>query len=323
MSRQAEPAGTGGGGAPPGDAPWAPLERLLLRAGRGLLRPRLNRLRQYPPRALRLSPPRPARADPAGLPTLALVTPSYNQGAFIAATIESVLAQGYPGLRYVVQDGASDDGTRAVLERLGSEVEWRSEPDGGQADAINRGFARVTGEIMGWINSDDLLLPGALAHVGGFFRAHPDVDVVYGHRIVIDEQGREIGRWVLPRHDPRALAYTDYIPQETMFWRRAVWEAVGPLDASYHYAMDWDFALRAQRAGFRFRRLPRFLGCFRVHAEQKTTSRHDELTCEMARLRARHFGRPVSQREISRGVRAYVVRQIAWDWGYRLGWLRA
>ena len=171
---------------------------------------------------------------------------------------------------------------------------------------------------MGWVNSDDLLLPGTLAHVARFFRDHPEIDLVYGHRIIIDERGQEVGRWVLPRHDPAALALTDYVPQETMFWRAALWNALGPLDTGFHYAMDWDLLLRAQRAGFRFRRLPRFLGCFRVHGEQKT-AQTTELTQEMDQLRAAHFGRPISQREISRGLRFYQLRQLVCDWRYRSG----
>jgi GT2 family glycosyltransferase len=301
----------------------ASVERWLHRTARTLLRPRLNRLRQYPARPVALSP-RPGESAAAGerLPAIALVTPSYNQGPFIRAAIDSVLAQGYPGLSYLVMDGGSTDETRRILAGYGDRVAWVSEPDGGQADAINKGFAQARGEIMGWLNSDDLLLPGTLAHVGRFFRDHPGVDIVYGHRIIIDEAGREVGRWVLPGHDPAALALTDYIPQETMFWRAAVWQRIGPLDAGFHYAMDWDFVLRATRAGFRFRRLPRFLACFRVHAAQKTACAL-ELAGEMDRLRQAHFGRPVSPAEISRGLRAYQLRQIACDWGYRLGLLGA
>jgi carbamoyltransferase len=298
---------------------WAALERSLHRTAKKLLRPRLNQLRQYPPRNIPVVAERAAR-DPAEdlstLPTLALVTPSYRQGAFIRATIESVLGQAYPQLRYVVMDGGSTDETPSILASYGDRLDWWSGPDRGQADAINKGFARVGGEIMGWLNSDDLLLPGTLAHVARFFRGHPEIDLVYGHRIIIDEQGQEVGRWVLPRHDPAALALTDYVPQETMFWRAALWNAVGPLDTGFHYAMDWDLLLRAQRAGFRFRRLPRFLGCFRVHGEQKT-AQTTELTQEMDQLRATHFGRPISQREISRGLRLYQLRQLACDWGHR------
>jgi glycosyltransferase involved in cell wall biosynthesis len=298
------------------------LDRLLRGTARRLLRPPLNLLRQYAPRQIAL-PPRPElERDPRPLPRIAIVTPSYNQGAFIRATVDSVLGQDYPALEYLVMDGGSGDDTAAVLAGYGERLAWVSEADQGQADAINKGFARiagdVAGDIMGWVNSDDRLLPGTLALVGRFFRDNPQVDVVYGHRIVIDEDDREVGRWVLPRHDSRALAFSDYVPQETLFWRARVWAAVGPLDASYHYAMDWDFLLRAQAAGFRFRRLPHFLGCFRVHGEQKT-ARTTELTREMDRLRSRKFGRTLSQGEISRGLRGYLLRQMLCDWRYRLG----
>src|SRR5262249_33597391 len=150
----------------------------------------------------------------------------YNQGAFLKATVESVLGQGYPRLSYLVRDGRSTDSTLAVLANREG-LAWISESDRGQADAVNKGFAQIDGDIMGWVNSDDLLLPGALAHVARVFVGNPEVDIVYGNRIVIDEEGREIGRWVLPAHDPHALQFTDYIPQESMFWRSAVWRAVG------------------------------------------------------------------------------------------------
>ncbi|HSV23360.1 MAG TPA: hypothetical protein VLJ17_10060 [Xanthobacteraceae bacterium] len=114
--------------------------------------------------------------------------------------------------------------------------------------------------------------PGTLAYVTGTFFNDPEVDVVYGHRIVIDGDGMETGRCVLPGHDPETIKWMEYVPQETMFWRRRVWDRIGPLDESFRFALDWDFILRAHQAGFRFQRLPRFLGCFRVHERQKTTA---------------------------------------------------
>lgn len=297
---------------------WEAFERPLRRAARRLLRPRLSQLRQYPPRDLELDPVEAPAGDAAALPAIAIVTPSFNQGGFLKATVESVLGQRYPRLRYLVRDGRSTDATLSVLANLEG-LAWISEPDKGQADAINKAFARIEGDIMGWINSDDVLLPGALAHVARAFAENPQIDIVYGDRIVIDERGREVGRWVLPAHDPQALLFSDYIPQETMFWRSSVWRAVGPLDISLDYAMDWDFALRAQRAGFRFRHLPRFLGGFRVHRAQKTTSGASALEQEMDRVRRKHLGRSPSQAEISRGVRRYLLRQILCDWRRRLG----
>jgi hypothetical protein len=198
-----------------------------------------------------------------------------------------------------------------------------SAPDGGQADAINRGFAGTEGEVMAYLNSDDLLLAGTLHAVAAAFERHPDVDVVYGHRIVIDEEDREIGRWVLPAHDDAVLSWADYVPQETLFWRRRIWERVGArMDESFRFALDWELLLRFRDAGARFLRLPRFLGCFRVHAAQKTSTQMEAVgLAEMARLRERCHGRPVVSAEIRQHVRSYLGRHLALHKLYRLGLL--
>src|SRR4029078_10186052 len=116
------------------------------------------------------------------------------------------------------------------------------------------------------------LLPGTLAYVAQAFIDRPDVDLIYGHRVVIGTEGYEIGRWVLPPHDYELTKWLDFVPQETLFWRRRVWDAIGPFDTSFQFALDWDCILRAQAAGFKFKRLPRFLACFRVHDMQKTSA---------------------------------------------------
>ena len=155
---------------------------------------------------------------------ISIVTPSFNQGHVLEATLRSVLDQGYSALQYVVQDGGSTDASVAILERYSARLfAWESARDGGQSAAINRGLRRTTGDIMAYLNSDDILLPGSLAYVADFFARHPDVDVVYGHRVLIDDTGAEVGRWVLPPHDDRVIAFADFIPQETMFWRRRAW----------------------------------------------------------------------------------------------------
>jgi len=158
--------------------------------------------------------------------------------------------------------------------------------DSGQAQAINRGFALTCGEIMAYLNSDDSLLPGCLNYVGTYFADHPEVDVVYGHRVLIDEEDREIGRWVLPRHTDEVLAWADYIPQETLFWRRRLWEAAGSsVSEEFRFAMDWDLILRFRDAGAKIVRVPRFLGAFRVHTDQKTSAELDlaGVSCRSAR----------------------------------------
>jgi glycosyltransferase involved in cell wall biosynthesis len=149
-----------------------------------------------------------------------LLPPSFNQGNFISGTINSVLAQDYPHLEYGVTDGGSTDGTREVILQYRDRLAYYvSEADEGQSHAIAKGFSNLKGEIMAYLNSDDLLMPGTLRFVCGFFAEHPEIDVIYGHRIVIDEAGREVGRWVLPRHDAKAIRHFDYVPRKRCFGR--------------------------------------------------------------------------------------------------------
>src|SRR5205814_1141729 len=190
----------------------------------------------------------------------------------------SVVEQHYPKLEYIVQDAASTDDTLTILERYAdscAQIDSRS--DKGFANGINMGFSHATGEILAYLNSDDVLLPGTLHSVAHYFASYPDVDVVYGHRVVIDEYDAEIGRWVLPAHDNQVLSWADYVPQETLFWRRRIWERIGSaIDESFRFAIDWDLLLRFRAAGACVVRLPRFLGGFRVHPHQKTSAEISE-----------------------------------------------
>ncbi|MFZ9746009.1 MAG: glycosyltransferase family 9 protein [Opitutaceae bacterium] len=258
----------------------------------------LGVLRQHEPRPLRWDRALARhQATAGGGPSVAVVTPSYGQERFLGRTLASVLDQNFPGLRYVVQDGGSRDGSAALIARHAARLRhWESVPDRGQADAIRRGFAHVEADlgpddVMAWLNSDDLLAPGSLAFAAGYFARHPEVDVIYGHRILIDEEDREIGRWVLPRHDPATLEWVDYVPQETLFWRKRAWDRVGGIDPTFQFALDWDLLARFQQASCVLRRVPYFLGAFRVHAEQKTaTAIHTTGAEEMRRIRARFHG---------------------------------
>ena len=293
------------------------------RLARKCFRPAVWRSEQYAPRAIAL-PARYSRArPPANLPSFGIVTPVLNQASFVRAAIDSVSAQAYPELSYIVQDGGSTDGTVEILQSYGSALNWSSLPDAGQGDAINRGFSQVTGDIMAWLNGDDLLLPGTLAYVARYFDAHPEIDLVYGHRIYIDIEGQETGRGVLPAHDSRAIYFADFVPQETLFWRRRVWEALAPLEVSLHCAMDWEFILRAQQAGFKFKRLPRFLGCFRAHTAQKSNAQQATTLSEMALLRRHYFGRDVPLADIHGGIEYYLLRHVVLDRLYRLGAIRS
>lgn len=283
----------------------------------------LGVLYQHPPRPLKVLDHNRwiAGANEEDLPTLSIVTPSYNQGKFIERTIKSVLDQEYPKLEYVVQDGSSSDDTPEILRRFESSLKhWASAKDEGQAQAVNIGFAHTSGEIMAYLNSDDLLLPGTLHAVGTYFAANPGVDVIYGNRVLINELDEEIGRWVLPSHSNGVLTWADYVPQETLFWRRSIWEkAGGKMDESFQFALDWDLLLRFRDAGATFRHLPLFLAAFRVHPEQKTSaSIHDVGAEEIIRLRQRYLGRLPTGREINLAILPYLLRHMVAQKLYRL-----
>lgn len=292
------------------------------RSWRYKFQPKVFDFHQYQPRKLDTPSNYNVPTPNTGALRIAIVTPSYRHAHFLPATIDSVLSQNYPNLEYIVQDGGSQDGTREILESYGQRIAWNSAADGGQTDAINKGFAAVSGDIMAYLNSDDVLLPGTLHYVARAFEKYPKVDFVYGNRIVIDEKGRETARVVLPPHDSEVIKWADYIPQETMFWRRSVWEKLGGFDTNFHYAMDWDFILRAQAAGFRFKRLPRFLACFRVYSTQKTFALHDVGQEEQDRLRLRSHGSLPKGRDINAAIAGYMRKQVLFHRLYKLGIMR-
>lgn len=260
----------------------------------------------------------PAAKAPSNPLRFSIVTPSYNQCRYLAETIHSVLSQEQIDLEYVVQDGGSTDGSVELISSKASQLKhWESAKDQGQADAIARGFTATSGrpdDVMAWLNSDDAYAPHALAYVAAYFAAHPDVDVVYGHRILIDEDSREIGRWLLPPHDGEMLKMNDYVPQETLFWRRRIWDKVGGIDTSFKFAMDWDLLLRFQEAGAKIVRVPYFLACFRIHAAQKTSAQMESVgQKEIDALRLRTLGRVPAPEEIETNPRLIrYLRKSAW-----------
>jgi len=302
-----------------GLSPFGPLARIIRRSY-SVIRPRLGMLSQYAARPLNCPACHKQNALPV-YPRISMVTPSYQQGDYIERTIQSVLEQFYPNLQYFVQDGGSRDSTVGVLKRYEDKISgWASEKDSGQSQAINLGFDHADGEIMAWLNSDDLLLPGALHAVAEYFNRHPDVDVVYGNRLLIDEKDMEIGRWILPGHDSDVLSWADYVPQETLFWRRGIWEKVGgKIDESFRFAMDWDLLVRFRDVGAKFGHIPQFLGAFRIHEHQKTSASINEIGHqEMNRIRDRILGRVPDRKEVRKALLPYLVKHIAVDMVYRV-----
>lgn len=205
-------------------------------------------------------------------PRITIVTPSFNQGRFIEQTIQSVLSQDYDELEYLVMDGGSGDETLSILKRYESQLQWWSEKDEGQAHAINKGFRRATGEILGWINSDDFYEPGALIKIAEYFTANPGIDLVYGEGYLVSEDGARKRRFPAtePTFDLRRLIFVwDYMLQQSTFFRREMLERIGYLDESLHYGLDWDLWIRAGKA-CRIGYMPEYLGNLREYDSAKS-----------------------------------------------------
>ncbi|HUN90553.1 MAG TPA: glycosyltransferase family 2 protein [Burkholderiaceae bacterium] len=220
-----------------------------------------------------------------------MVTPSFNQGRFIRMTLESVAGQGGADIEHVVMDGGSTDETTSVLAEFGPRVRWVSEPDRGQTDAINKGIRATDGDVIGWINSDDVYYPGAIAAVAGFLAAHPDVDVVYGMADHIDADGNFIEAYPTEPWRFERLKETCFICQPALFFRRRVVERVGLLDEALHYCMDYEYWIRMGLAGVRFAYLPRKLAGSRMYGENKTLGARMKVHREINDMMKRAFGK--------------------------------
>ncbi|KKN85854.1 hypothetical protein LCGC14_0274720 [marine sediment metagenome] len=212
-----------------------------------------------------------------GMIRISVLTPSYNQARFIRRTIESVQSQSGPfELEHIIVDGGSDDGTPAILDSYGSAVRWISEADDGQADAMNKAQAMATGDVVGWLNSDDLYQSGALATVAGVFENEPATMWLYGKVTIVDEHDREIRRWItayknrqMRRFSLGRLLAENWISQPGVFWRRSAAEKVGAFRSDLHYCMDYDYWLRlAKRWPGHF--VDIYLAAFRWHAGSKS-----------------------------------------------------
>ena len=220
-------------------------------------------------------------------PCISVVMPSYNHARYLRSAIDSVLSQGYPALELIVIDGGSRDESIDILKSYGERLQFVSERDRGQADAINRGFGRAKGDILCWLNSDDMFMPGAIPNAVRAFEEHPHVDFVYGRGWNIDESGEIIDDAGVLTFDLWKLIHQrNFIQQPSCFFRRSLIERVGPIDESLHYVMDWDLWIRF--AAYRGLYVDDFWSYNRVHRENKTQSGQFRRWAEIRRMVRRY-----------------------------------
>lgn len=219
-----------------------------------------------------------------------IVTPSFNQARYIGRALESVAGQKGVSFEHFVRDGGSTDGTVAILEAFRPAVRWVSHKDGGQADAVNAGIAASDGEIIGWLNSDDVYFPGALARVAERFAAGDEIDVIYGRADHIDAEDHVISPYPTRPWSVEALRTDCFLCQPAVFFRRRVVERFGALDASLRYCMDYEYWLRLGKGGARFDYLEDRLAGSRLHEETKTLGSRLPVHQEINDMLKRAFG---------------------------------
>jgi glycosyltransferase involved in cell wall biosynthesis len=261
-------------------------------------------------------------------PTVTIVTPSYNQGSFLEETLLSVLTQDYPNIEYLVIDGGSTDGSVEIIKKYeGRLAFWVSEPDQGQAHAINKGFRRARGEILGWLNSDDLYCPGAVRTAVEFLESHPDVSVVYGRADLIDSEGTVLGSVPPEDFDPAVcIARQRFpIPQPATFFRRETLQQVGDLDQRLRYCLDWDYWIRIALAELKIAGIPQILARCRLHGRSKTVSELIAPKVEMVEWLDRFFSRSLPRRVavVERQARSRALFSLARQYYYAADVARA
>jgi glycosyltransferase involved in cell wall biosynthesis len=225
------------------------------------------------------------------LPKITIVTPSYNQGQFLEETICSVLDQKYPNLEYIVMDGGSTDNSVEIIKRYAHRLYyWRSCKDQGQSAAIADGFAMATGEILGWLNSDDMLMPNALINVAKAFLTSSGICAVTGRCVIVDQHGKPIGVYIPVIKSWRSMvSFGVGFCQMATFWKKAAYELVGKLDTEMYFSFDADLFIRLRKYG-RIEAVSDYIAAYRVHKESKTTNDRPIMRVESCMIKQRYLG---------------------------------
>lgn len=224
-------------------------------------------------------------------PLVSIVTPSFNQAAFLESTIQSVLSQDYPNIEYIIMDGGSTDGSCKIIEKYAHQLTyWVSHPDNGQTDAINKGFSKASGEILAWLNSDDTYEPGAIRMAVKALQENPDVSMAYGDANFVNSAGDVIGRFPAAQTDYCKLrqGYV-HVPQQSAFFRAKFWQCIAPLDESFFFAMDYDLWVRlAAIAPLKY--VQQVWANFRLHGDAKSIAADERCWPEMLKVHRRLGG---------------------------------
>ena len=256
-------------------------------------------------------------------PRISIVTPSLNQGQFIEDTIQSVLGQNYPNLEYVILDGGSSDNSIDIIRKYQDQLTyWDTRKDNGQAEAINRGFSIAQGEIYGWLNSDDMYLPGTLLYVASQFQSLRSCfeGIFFGNSVQLNEtENRVWGSQVHLHHASSDIELFDYVIQPSSFWTKSIWEKVGPLSVEMKYAFDWDWFIRAKRSHVGFEASKRYLSINRIHPLHKTATGGGDRLTEIENVYRRYQGENLARVYHWLCEHSHLVQQIRkWFHKFRL-----
>jgi len=230
-------------------------------------------------------------------PKISIVTPSFNQGSYLESTILSVIGQLYPNLEYIIMDGGSTDNSIDIIRKYEKHFAfWESVPDKGQSDAINKGFQIATGDILAWINSDDMYLPHTFRFISEYFSSNCDDKIVFGNCLKFNQETKKVyGSDVESSHKKLDISLCDYIIQPSCFWSRQIWEKVGPLNLDLAFSLDWDWFIRAQKLNLKFEPISEFLSIYRIHAQHKTGTGGQDRIYELAKIYEKYHSSMISR----------------------------
>jgi glycosyltransferase involved in cell wall biosynthesis len=260
------------------------------------------------------------------MPKISVVVPSFNQAKYLEMTLRSILDQNYPDLELIVIDGGSKDESPEIIRKYEQYMKfWCSEPDGGQTQGIIKGFAQATGEVLCFLNSDDLFEPGVLREVGEYFSQHPDADAVYGDALWIDAEGKALRRQKEIPFNRFIFLYTyDYIPGMSMFWSRSIYNRAGGLNPAFQLAFDEDLWIRFSDAHGKISHVARQWSRMRFYPEQKNRSLRAQSNQEDMLIRSRYWKNQKKPKTYELRRKIALSLRILWrllsgcySWSYR------